>query len=116
MKKLLTILLLFVSINAQDVLITIGGKKYNGKLLEQQSRHVLFKPDGSPNTQTIPITSVNNIQLGNGTNIEFGKDILTTKSGDTYKGYYLVTSETEVQFFIKKEMQAEFLIKIKSII
>ena len=113
MKNLITILFLFVSINAQDVLITIAGKKYNGKFLEQQPRHVLFKPDGSPNAQTIPITSINNIQLGNGTNIEFGKDILTTKSGDTYKGYYLVTTETEVQFFIKKDMQAEFFDKNK---
>ena len=80
MKKLLTILLLFVSINAQDVLNTLSGKKYKGKLIEQQPRHVLFQPDGSPNAQKIPITSIKNIQLENGKIIEFGKNILTTES------------------------------------
>jgi hypothetical protein len=40
----ITLLLLFtIFVNAQDVLITISGKQYKGKLVEQQETPVLIR-------------------------------------------------------------------------
>ena len=96
---------------AQDVLTTLSGKKYNGKLLEEQQRHVVFQPEGSPNSQRLPITSINKIQLASGSVIEYGKDILTTNTGESYKGYYLKTTTTEVEFFVKSDMKSRLFKK-----
>ena len=66
MKKLLTILLLFVSINAQDVLITIGGSQAKGKFIEVTEKHVVFQQSGIPVPSKIPKMSVARVLLSNG--------------------------------------------------
>ena len=66
MKKLLTILLLFVSINAQDVLITIGGSQAKGKFIEVTEKHVVFQQSGIPVPSKIPKMSVARVVLSNG--------------------------------------------------
>ena len=66
MKKLLTILLLFVSINAQDVLITIGGSQAKGKFIEVTEKHVVFQQLGIPVPSKIPKMSVARVVLSNG--------------------------------------------------
>ena len=67
MKKLLTILLLFVSINAQDALIiTIGGSQAYGKFIEVTEKHVVFQQSGIPVPSKIPKMSVARVLLSNG--------------------------------------------------
>ena len=67
MKKLLTILLLFVSINAQDALIiTIGGSQAYGKFIEVTEKHVVFQQSGIPVPSKIPKMSVARVVLSNG--------------------------------------------------
>ena len=95
----ITLLLLFtIFVNAQDVLITISGKQYKGKLVEQQATHVLFKPDNTPNSQKIPIKSIDKVRLGSGEILKFSNHILTTKSGNVYKGKFIHTTITDVMF------------------
>ena len=102
MKRLIISLLLFVTVSfAQDVLTTISGKEYKGEYMGQEARHVLFKRDGSTNSQKIPVSSISKIQLKNGTIIEFGIDVLTDKNGIEYIGSYQYTSELEIYFFVK---------------
>ena len=86
MKKITLLLLFTIFVNAQDVLITIGGKQYKGKLVEQQEKHVIFKADNAPNSQKIPINSINKVLLGSGEILTFSNHILTTKSGNVFKG------------------------------
>jgi len=108
MKRLIISLLLFVTVSfAQDVLTTVSGTEYKGVFVGQQGKYILFKPVGSSNSQKIPITTLSKVKLDNGEVFEFGNDILTTKTGDTYKGYYIVTEESEVQFLVKKDMQVK---------
>ena len=67
MKKLLTILLLFVSINAQDALIiTIGWSQAYGKFIEVTEKHVVFQQSGIPVPSKIPKMSVARVVLSNG--------------------------------------------------
>ena len=67
MKKLLTILLLFVSINAQDALIiTIGGSQAYGKFIEVTEKHVVFQQAGTSVPSKIPKMSVARVVLSNG--------------------------------------------------
>jgi len=111
MNRFLSFFILTGFLFAQDVLTTLSGKKYSGKLLEEQQRHVVFQPEASPNSQRLPITSINKIQLANGSVIEYGKDILTTNTGEFYKGYYLKTTTTEVEFFVKSDMKSRLFKK-----
>lgn len=102
MKRLIISLLLFITVSfAQDVLTTVGGKEYKGEYMGQEARHVLFKPDGSTNSQKIPVSSLSKIQLENGTVIEFGIEVLTNKNGIEYIGSHHSTSELEINFFVK---------------
>ena len=66
MKKLLTILLLFVSINAQDVLITIGGSQAKGKFIEVTEKHVVFQQAGTSVPSKFPKLSVARVVLSKG--------------------------------------------------
>ena len=66
MKKLLSILLLFVSINAQDVLITISGAEAKGIFIEVTEEHVVFQQSGASAPSKIPRTSVARVLLSNG--------------------------------------------------
>jgi len=67
MKKLLTILLLFVSINAQDALIiTVGGSQAKGKFIEVTEKHVVFQQAGTSVPSKIPKMSVARVVLSNG--------------------------------------------------
>ena len=66
MKKLLTILLLFVSINAQDVLITISGARAKGIFIEVTEEHVVFQQSGTSVPSKIPRMSVARVVLSNG--------------------------------------------------
>lgn len=66
MKKLLSILLLFVSINAQDVLITISGAEAKGIFIEVTEEHVVFQQSGASAPSKIPRISVARVVLSNG--------------------------------------------------
>ena len=58
MKKLLSVLLLISSLFGQDVLTLLNGAKYSGQLLEEQPRHILFKPESQKNPQRLPIKTI----------------------------------------------------------
>ena len=79
MKKLLTILLLFVSINAQDVLITIGGSQAKGKFIEVTEKHVVFQQSGIPVPSKIPKMSVARVVLSNGDVVYMLTDEMTNE-------------------------------------
>ena len=79
MKKLLTILLLFVSINAQDALITIGGSQAKGKFIEVTEKHVVFQQSGIPVPSKIPKMSVARVVLSNGDVVYMLTDEMTNE-------------------------------------
>ena len=80
MKKLLTILLLFVSINAQDALIiTIGGSQAYGKFIEVTEKHVVFQQSGIPVPSKIPKMSVARVVLSNGDVVYMLTDEMTNE-------------------------------------
>ena len=79
MKKLLTILLLFVSINAQDALITIGGSQAKGKFIEVTEKHVVFQQSGIPVPSKIPKMSVARVVLSNGDVAYMSTDEMTNE-------------------------------------
>ena len=79
MKKLLTILLLFVSINAQDVLITIGGSQAKGQFIEVTEKHVVFQQLGIPVPSKIPKMSVARVVLSNGDVVYMLTDEMTNE-------------------------------------
>jgi len=106
MKKITLLLLFTIFVNAQDVLITIGGKQYKGKLVEQQEKHVIFKADNAPNSQKIPINSINKVLLGSGEILTFSNHILTTKSGNVFKGKFIHATITDVLYLKDGDRQA----------
>ena len=106
MKKITLLLLFSVFINAQDVLTTVSGQKYKGEFVEQKERNVLFMPENGSLAQTIPIQLIRYIRLGSGEILHFSNDILTTKSGDVYKGKYIHTTQTDVLYLKDGDTQA----------
>ena len=66
MKKILLIITLFGSINAQDVLTTISGSQANGKFIEVTETHVVFQQVGVAVPSKIPLMSVARVVLSNG--------------------------------------------------
>jgi len=65
-KKILLIITLFGSINAQDVLTTISGSQANGKFIEVTETHVVFQQVGVAVPSKIPLMSVARVVLSNG--------------------------------------------------
>jgi len=113
MKKLLFFTVLVIGVSfSQDLLTTVSGTEYKGVFVGQQGKYILFEPVGSSTSQKIPITTLSKVKLDDGEVFEFGNDILTTKTGDTYEGYYIATEESEVQFLVKKDMQVKSFEKI----
>ena len=63
-------------------------------------------PENASIPQGIPIQSIKSIRLGSGEILQFSNDILTTKSGDVYKGKYIHTTQTDVLYLKDGDTQA----------
>ena len=79
MKKLLTILLLFVSINAQDILRTISGARAKGIFSEVTEEHAVFQQSGASAPSKIPRISVARVVLSNGDVVYMLTDEMTNE-------------------------------------
>jgi len=111
MKKILLILFLCVHTNAQDVLTTISGSKYIGKMVEQQKEYVVFKIDATGATNKVPISSIKTILLGNGQRLDFFNDIIITTTGEEITGRWLSTREENVSFIKKGDAKSALIPK-----
>ena len=56
--------------------------------------------------QKIPIKSIDKVRLGSGEILKFSNHILTTKSGNVYKGKFIHTTITDVMFLKDGDIQA----------
>ena len=117
MKKIILIFIIYSSLFSQDVLITIKGNKYTGRMIKQEKEHVVFLVKGKKIENKVPILSIATIILENGKRLEFSNDILITTKGDELRGSWLSTREEHVSFIKKGDTNASLIPKntIKSI-
>ncbi|MBC8146975.1 MAG: hypothetical protein H8E98_03185 [Bacteroidetes bacterium] len=67
MKKIFLIVIIYSSLFSQDVLITIRGNEFKGKLIEKTETGVSFLTDGDKYPQIVPIRVIKKLILQDGT-------------------------------------------------
>ena len=75
MKKVLSLLILVSSMNAQDILTYVDNSRFKGKLIEVQDGYVIFIPAGSNKPQTISKSRILSIRMGDGTVLNYANKV-----------------------------------------
>ena len=75
MKKVLSLLILVSSMNAQDIITYVDNSRFKGKLIEVQDGYVIFIPAGSNKPQTISKSRILSIRMRDGTVLNYADKV-----------------------------------------
>ena len=80
MKQIILIFIIYSSLFSQDVLITIRGNEFKGKLIEKTETGVSFLADGDKYPQIVPIRNIKRLILHDGSIIISNNEIVKDNS------------------------------------